>query len=96
MWTSHEGKFDDPDEFANEYVENIEQFTLLGNGKKLNNVDKRVEKLEQELKTKKEYRKSLSKQMNELRYFLGIDEDKFTDSIKKRHQKLKEEKKQTK
>ena len=34
----------------NEYVENIEQYTLLGNGKKLNNVDKRVEKLEEQNK----------------------------------------------
>lgn len=42
--------FDDPEAFVEEYVENIEPFTLLGNGgnKKLSEMDKKVEKLEVE------------------------------------------------
>lgn len=88
----YEGVFDDQDEFVKEYIENIEFFTLLGNGKKLNNVDKRVEKLEKELEEQKQYRNALSKQINELKWFLGVDENKFADFIKERHLKLKKEK----
>ena len=47
----YEGTFDDPDEFAKEYAENIEQFTLLGNGKKANKeTDKRFKNIEDENK----------------------------------------------
>ncbi len=53
--------FDDIDAFVEEYVENIEPFTLLGNGgnKKLTEMDKKVEKVETE-------NKHLRNQLNDL------------------------------
>ena len=62
----YEGTFDDPDEFVNEYVENIEQFTLLGNGKKLNGVDKRVNELEISNKELVEQLANSNKRVNKL------------------------------
>jgi len=51
--SSYESTFEDIDEgagFDKIYSEEIEQYTLLGNGKKLGKVDKRVEKLEDQNK----------------------------------------------
>lgn len=61
----YEGNFDDPDEFVNEYVENIEQFTLLGNGKKLSKVDKKVDELKDELEAMKDLYKTEIKELRE-------------------------------
>ena len=51
--SSYESTFEDVDEgteFDEKYVEEIEQYTLLGNGgRKLGKVDKRVEQLEKKL-----------------------------------------------
>jgi len=77
--TSYEGTFDDPDEFALEYVENIEQYTLLGNGKKLGIVDKRVEKLEEQNKQLIEHIGDL-KQISKILIEMKREEDRIEEA----------------
>ena len=51
--TSYESTFEDIDEgigFDKIYAEEIEQYTLLGNGKKLGKIDERIEKLDNQNK----------------------------------------------
>jgi len=64
--TAYEGTFDDSDEFEKEYVENIEQYTLLGNDKKLSKVDKRVETLETELQNMRNEMEKIKSMMQTL------------------------------
>lgn len=81
--TSYEGVFDDPDEFKKEYVENIEQFTLLGNGgQKLNKVDKKVEKLEQQNNDLIEQLADTNKRLDKLEKYLtfeGFDKSELNE-----------------
>ena len=81
----------------------IQSAVLLGNMgdyiKENITLKKKFDDIETLKEENKELREQLIKQgnafnmkMNELKYFLGIDEDKFADAIKERHQKLKKEK----
>ncbi len=51
-----------------------------------------IEQLKQELKAEKQMRESLSKQMEEIRRFIGVDDNELSASLKERAQKKREEK----